>query len=53
MKDEEMGRACGTYEGKRIHVFGRKTWRTETPAKKVDGSIILKWILKGWDCRQD
>ena len=34
MKDEEMGKACGTYGGNRIHVAGRKTWRTETLCRR-------------------
>jgi hypothetical protein len=43
-----------THMEKCIHVVGRKTWRTKHFEEgNVDGRIILKWILKGWECRQD
>ena len=49
---DEMGVACGTY-GRQVSCmqgFGGETWgeRANIEYKGVEGSIILKWILKKW-----
>jgi hypothetical protein len=41
MKDEEMGKACGTYG--EVHTC---CWQKNLEEGNVDGRILLKWILK-------
>jgi hypothetical protein len=41
-------------EDKCIYVFDGKTWRKKHFEEgNVDGRIILKWVIKVWECRQD
>jgi len=40
-------------EGNRMQGFGWRTWRRDQlEAMRVDGRIILKWILRRWDGRE-
>jgi hypothetical protein len=52
MKNNEMGRVCGTYRGRgEVHVT--VGWENLTNSHLedlgIDGSIILECILNGWE----
>jgi hypothetical protein len=51
IKQDEMGRACGTYGREEICIQGNVKQTDHLEYLCVYGTIILKWILKKWDDR--
>ena len=51
IEKNEMGEACGTYEGEAYTRFwwGYLRERDRLEDSDVDGRIILTWILRKWD----
>jgi hypothetical protein len=55
-KKTEMGKECSTYGGERRSyriLVGTPEGRGYLEDTGVDGSMILKWILKNWDGGMD
>jgi len=51
MKNDETSSACGKYRGDRsAYSVGGERGQLENPG--LDGTIILKWILKKYDTRE-